>query len=102
MRRIERYGKMVWENEEFEDQRKGNCLCHQCSKMKPGDEDHCKVASKFYEVCKEHGCAFILTRCEDYQKREEKCANPLGEMPCVVVKGCCEKCEHSIENNKED
>jgi hypothetical protein len=67
MRQIERYGRVVWENEEFEDQRDGNCLCHQCGNMKPDKPDeHCTVASKFYKVCVEHGCAFILTRCANW------------------------------------
>lgn len=63
MRQIERYGKMVWENERFEDQRRGNCMCLKCGRMKPGQPDHCPAAAQFYEVCKEYGCAFILTRC---------------------------------------
>ena len=69
MRSIWRYGKLVWENEVFEDQRNGNCLCHQCRLMKPGDPDHCGIAQEFYEICKKHGCAFILTRCEDWVQK---------------------------------
>ena len=70
MRRVERYGKMVWENEVFENQRCGNCLCHQCSRMKPGETDHCSIAARFYEICKDSGCAFILTRCQDWAPKE--------------------------------
>jgi hypothetical protein len=70
MRQVERYGKQVWENECFEDQRKGNCMCHQCQRMKPDQSDHCPIAAKFYEVCKDHGCAFILTRCEAWTPKE--------------------------------
>lgn len=69
MRQVERYGKIVWENEIFEDQRKGNCLCHQCNRMKPDSPDHCKIANNFFEICKEHGCAFILTRCESWEQK---------------------------------
>jgi len=63
MRQVTRYGKLVWENKQFEDQRDGNCLCHQCGRMKPGEPGHCKIAAQFYQICVEHGCAFILTRC---------------------------------------
>lgn len=70
MIQVERYGKMVWENEVFEAQRKANCMCLCCAKMKPGQLGHCPVASKFYEVCKDHGCAFILTRCESWEPKE--------------------------------
>ncbi len=66
MKQIERYGKMVWENESFEKQRKDNCLCFLCENMNPGAPDHCKIASKFYAICVEHGCAFILTRCAEW------------------------------------
>jgi len=67
MRRVEKYGQMVWENEKFEDQRDGNCLCHQCGRIniKTG-EGHCEAAQAFYKTCKEYGCAFILTRCRDW------------------------------------
>ena len=71
MRKVERYGKMVWENEEFEDQRRGNCLCHQCGRLKPGEDDNCEAAKEFFETCKKHGCAFILTRCGLWEPKTE-------------------------------
>lgn len=67
MRRVNRYGKLVWENELFEDQRKGNCLCHTCAKFKPGETDNCPIANKFYKICVDSGCAFILTRCGSWK-----------------------------------
>ncbi len=66
---VERYGKKVHENSDMEKQRQSECLCMNCERMKPGKSDHCHIASKFYEVCKEHGNAFILTRCEDYKAK---------------------------------
>jgi hypothetical protein len=38
--------------------------------MKPGEPDHCDAAAKFYEICKAHGCAFILTRCAAWRPKE--------------------------------
>lgn len=64
---VERYGKTVQENADMEKHRHQECMCHSCGRMKPSEPDHCKIASKFYEICKEHGNAFILTRCEDFQ-----------------------------------
>jgi hypothetical protein len=69
MRHVERYGQMVWENEQFEDQRRDNCLCFRCARMNPGKPDHCEAAAKFYEICKAYGCAFILTRCAAWRPR---------------------------------
>ena len=59
----EKYGKSVIESIEFEDQRRENCMCLKCKKLKPDSEDNCPAAAAFFEICKEHGCAFILTRC---------------------------------------
>lgn len=74
MRAVNKYGMDVIENEEFEDQRDGNCMCHMCAKMKPGEPDHCKAAAAFYEICKEYGCAFILTRCgAGFEPKENIC-----------------------------
>ena len=64
---VERYGKTVWETPFMESQRKEHCMCLHCKKMDPGMEDHCKIAAAFFEICKEHGNAFILTRCESYR-----------------------------------
>lgn len=66
--KVERYGKMVWETPAMDAQRKYHCMCLNCGKMKPGKDDHCKIASAFYEICKEHGNAFILTRCDSWSK----------------------------------
>jgi hypothetical protein len=61
---MERYGQKVWELPAWDEARRTHCLCHRCKKMRPGKEDHCKIASSFYEICKAHGTAFILTRCD--------------------------------------
>jgi len=66
---VNRYGTIVWETTEMDSIRKEHCMCHHCAKMKPGQEDHCKIAAAFYEICKAHGTAFILTRCCDWEQR---------------------------------
>jgi hypothetical protein len=66
---VERYGKQVWENQDTEAMRRGNCLCHLCDNMKPGEPDHCRIASRFFEICQEHGTAFILTRCDSWAEK---------------------------------
>ena len=71
MQQVERYGKMVWENQEFEAMRKENCMCLTCGKLKPGKSTNCGIARQFYKICVEHGCAFILTRCEDWEDKYE-------------------------------
>jgi hypothetical protein len=68
--KVMRYNQEVWETPEMDAIRKENCMCHHCSKMKPGQEDHCKIASSFYEICKVNGNAFILTRCASWKSKE--------------------------------
>lgn len=62
----------VWENEAFEDLRRGNCLCHQCGRIDiASGAGHCDAAREFYSTCKKHGCAFILTRCGHWVPKSE-------------------------------
>ena len=63
---VERYGQAVWENPEVEAIRKESCMCLHCGRMKPGQPDHCLIAVSFYEICKVHGTAFILCRCDSW------------------------------------
>ena len=73
--KVERYGKMVSEIPSLEPLRKEVCMCHQCGAFKPNDEANCPIAQKFFAICKEHGNAFILTRCGSWVRpslKEEK------------------------------
>ena len=64
---VTRYDKEVWCTPAMDMLRKEHCLCLHCAKMKPGQEDHCKIATEFYEICKQHGNAFMMTRCEKWE-----------------------------------
>lgn len=68
---VYKYGKSVWETPAMDILRKEHCMCLHCGKMKPGEEDHCKIAQSFYKICKKqryaNGNAFILTRCDSWE-----------------------------------
>ncbi len=64
--RITRYGVEVWETPAMDAIRRENCMCHHCSRMNPDKPDHCEIAQSFYEICKQHGNALILTRCDSW------------------------------------
>ena len=61
-----RHGQTVWENPTAEAIRKDECLCHHCAHMLPGSPDHCQIAQQFYQICKVHGTAFVLSRCDSW------------------------------------
>ena len=69
--KVERYGKTVWETSKMDSIRKENCMCHHCNRMRPDAPDHCQIAQSFYEICLTHGNAFILTRCDSWEPKEE-------------------------------
>ena len=69
--KVTRYGKEVFETPIMDYRRRDHCMCLHCSRMKPGEPNHCEIAAKFYEICKAHGNAFILTRCEAWKAKEE-------------------------------
>jgi hypothetical protein len=62
-----RHGQQVWENPTVEAIRREECLCLNCARMKPGEPDHCPIARRFYEICKVHGTAFALSRCDSWK-----------------------------------
>lgn len=68
-KRVSKYNKKVWETPTMDFLRKNHCMCHNCDRMKPTEPDHCKIAQSFYAICKEHGTAFILTRCESWKEK---------------------------------
>ena len=71
-KRVERYGQEVWETPAMDMLRKEHCMCLNCGWCKPGEKDHCKIAQKFYKICKKYGNAFILTRCISWIPKEIK------------------------------
>lgn len=68
--KAQRYGQEVFEVPGLDGARKTECLCHRCARMNPGAADHCEIANRFYKVCQDSGCAFILTRCGSWKARE--------------------------------
>jgi hypothetical protein len=67
--KVERYGKMVMETSSMDKLRRDTCMCLHCGKMKPGEDDHCKVAKSFFDICKANGNAFIMTRCMHWESK---------------------------------
>lgn len=68
---VERYGQNVWEISEMDKIRKEHCMCHHCGKINiPTGEGKCEIAQKFYEICKQYGNAFILTRCMEWTEKK--------------------------------
>lgn len=65
-RQEEHYGRTVWVNPLTEALREKECLCFNCDKMKPGQVDHCSIATAFYGVCRLTGTAFAMTRCPEF------------------------------------
>lgn len=53
----------VWVNPTTESLRRTECLCFNCDKSKPGQSDHCQIASSLYQICVKENVAFALTRC---------------------------------------
>ena len=63
------YGSMVWVNPATETLRRTECLCLNCSNLKPGQPDNCHIAQAFYSVCVEENVALAVTRCPLWKSR---------------------------------
>lgn len=60
---IEKYGRMVWANEQMEQVRKEECLCLNCKRL-----TDCEIASEGYVLCKLTDITFMVTRCPKFIK----------------------------------
>lgn len=57
------YGHEVYVNPTTESLRRAECLCLNCSNLKPGQPDNCHIAQAFYQVCVKENVALAVTRC---------------------------------------
>ena len=64
--RAHKYGFDVWENPTLEAIRPDECLCLNCSNLKPGLPENCEIAAALFSVSKQHGVAFPLSRCPKF------------------------------------
>ncbi len=67
------YDEEVWVNPTTESLRKTECLCLHCGRLKmhPGQENNCRIAQAFYEICLEENIALIITRCPAWADKQE-------------------------------
>lgn len=67
----EHYGKKVWVSPVVETLRRSECLCYNCKKLEPGqDETNCPIAGALYNICKMEDVALTVTRCPVFERRE--------------------------------
>ena len=64
------YDKEVWVNPTTEAMRRTECLCLNCGHMKPGEEDHCRIAAQLYKICVSENVAMTITRCPVWMPKE--------------------------------
>jgi hypothetical protein len=66
----ERFGELVWINPTLEAIRDEECLCLNCELFKPNlANDHCPIATDFFELCKKYNNAFPITWCKPFRKK---------------------------------
>lgn len=71
---ITRFGPEVKRVPTLDSIRNRECLCHRCKHLviggKDKEDENCPIAQSFYEICKITCCAFILTRCPNFEDKE--------------------------------
>lgn len=60
------YHAPVWVNPTVEPQRREECMCLHCGRLKPGSLQNCPTAQQFFQVCCANNVALIITRCPDW------------------------------------
>jgi|WetSurMetagenome_2_1015567.scaffolds.fasta_scaffold441091_2 hypothetical protein len=71
LKQEEHYGVVVWVNPTTEALRRTECLCLNCTCLKPGKTDNCPYAQRLYEVCKDGNIALAVTRCLPFTPNEK-------------------------------
>ena len=57
------FGKEVFVHPMMEKLRESECLCLNCSSLKPAKPDNCHIAQSLYEICLRENVALAITRC---------------------------------------
>jgi len=66
---VARYGNDVHEHPETDELRKTQCLCLNCSKLKPGAINNCAAAQAGFELCLKYHLAYMMTRCHEFDDK---------------------------------
>ena len=60
---VEKYGTMVWANQEMDEARRKECLCFNCKR-----QNDCAIAKEGLKLCQLTDIAFMVTRCPKFIK----------------------------------
>lgn len=64
--KYEHHGKAVWVRADLKGKHREHCLCWSCDKMKPGQPDHCPIATALYATCVKFGVVTPVFECPDF------------------------------------
>jgi hypothetical protein len=74
---VERYGRVIFENQLTDPLRKVECLCLNCTRLKTGPgEESCPMAQAFFKICVDNGIALMVTRCPVFDDKTPPKAPP--------------------------
>ncbi len=59
----EHHGILVMVKSEFKGTHRDICLCHECSRFKPGQDDNCPKAERLYKLCCKYGLVTPVFEC---------------------------------------
>ena len=65
IREVVKYGVKVKQNVYTDELRKTECLCLNCKHFP------CDISQKFYNLCVKYNTAIMMTRCPNFEPKEE-------------------------------
>lgn len=66
----EKYGRVVWISPLLEELRHAECLCWNCTKLKPAQSNNCPIAQSLFDICVKHDVATPVTRCPEFEAKQ--------------------------------
>ena len=64
--KYEHHGTPVWTRKDLKGTHRDSCLCHKCTKFKPGEVCNCPAAQANYEVCVEYDMTTPVYECPEF------------------------------------
>jgi len=60
----------VWVRQDLKGRHREHCLCYECSKFKPGKQDHCRRAIDNYDWCVKYDMVSPVWECPSFRLKD--------------------------------
>ena len=67
----EHHGAKVWVRSDLKGKHRDHCLCHSCTKFKPGTNENCSRAAHLYTFCVLLDMTTPVWECPEFKREDD-------------------------------